>query len=141
MFDKNVVRLYPTMSGGFIASAPAQKRGGDSRGAMESLGRVWRWWHLNTMVEPTPLGMEIFFALAEAGLSGQPLRMKELLVDLNHAQSAIRNTLKKLEEQGWIEFVSVETDKRAKSIVPTEKFNDYAKEFLAVAQHRLGVHF
>lgn len=109
--------------------------------AIESLGQVWRWWALHTMVEPTPLGTEIFFALAQAGLSGKALRMKELLADLPHAQSAIRKTLKKLENDEWIIFGNVANDKRAKTVIPTEKFILYADEFLSIANDRLYKYF
>lgn len=85
------------------------------------------------MVEPTPLGAEIFFALAQAAMADKALRMKELLADVPHAQSAVRKNLKKLEDDGWVIIESVNNDKRAKMIIPTRKFVAHANEFINVA--------
>lgn len=134
MLSNNTSQIPPLL--------PPQPREETNRpAAIGSLGQVWRWWTLHTMVEPTPLGTEIFFALAQAGLSGKALRMKELLADLPHAQSAIRKTLKKLEDEGWIIFGSVANDKRAKTVIPAEKFILYADEFLSIASDHLRKYF
>lgn len=81
--------------------------------------------------EPTSLGAGVFFTLAHAILNNERLRLKELYTALPHAQSAIRKSIRGLEVAGLVEVVSLETDSRARLIVPTESFKRLVERYLA----------
>lgn len=80
------------------------------------------------------IGLEIFLFLCERDLLAQPVRLKDLYLELTRSQGGVRRLVRQLEEDGWIEIETSEQDRRTHFVTPTPKLRKAFATFTSVAK-------
>lgn len=68
------------------------------------------------------LVQRIFLLLAESVMKSKPLRLTEVYVSSTATEVGVRKRIRQLCDDGWIDIVTNEKDKRTKIVVPSKKF-------------------
>lgn len=75
------------------------------------------------------LTQRIFLLLASSVVKQRPLRLTEVYVGTTATEVGVRKRIKQFCDDGWITVTTNSDDKRAKFVVPSEKFLTLLQEY------------
>jgi hypothetical protein len=78
------------------------------------------------------IGLEIFLFLCERELQAQPVRLKDLYLELTRSQGGVRRLVRQLEGDGWIQIRPSEQDRRTHFVIPTARLRKAFAAFMSV---------
>lgn len=99
---------------------------------LQLAAKLWALHEQHNVIEKTRLGTQLFWQLLKS-LDAAPynLTIKLLNCDVDVATSALRNTLRRLERDGWIRICSHPDDRRVRCVQVTQKFMEVAKVYFS----------
>ena len=88
----------------------------------------------------TVCGRFLYFKIAQQVMSQAPgsASLKDIHVDAQVSERALRLKLRDFEREGWIEAVSGSNDRRARQLVPTPKLMALITAHAQVLEQALG---
>lgn len=89
---------------------------------LEKVQAVRTWGKENLPLYESVIANDLIIFLAIEFVKGKPLTVKRLFASLPYSYTAVRQHYKKLFQDGWVEHIADDRDKRIKYIKPSERF-------------------
>ena len=82
------------------------------------------------------IGLEIFLVMCECEVRGQYPRLKDINLEIQRSQGAVRRLVRALSEDGWVQLVQSDHDARSRVVVPTPRLKRTIAGYLATIPSR-----
>jgi len=130
--------MKSTNRGYVICKSPMGCRRKELVALADLLADLWSIQVKANMLEPTYMGNAIFWQLVKHALTRKPVSMKTLNAEVPSAPSGIRRTARNLQTNLWVNNEEGADDRRVRQLLPTEKLERRALQFLLKSTERVN---